>query len=396
MKQTNELKPISDEDQLKARLKETQILFKQQKYSEAKKILQEILRDDPDNAIAYNNLGSIYLIRGRIARAERYFKKALELDPQLEDVKDNLKSVQKIKKGKTANEIRSEIEDLEARCKKLIQEGKIEEAISSYKQIIELDPTNIKVFNNLGILYFQQEELEEAEKYFVKALELYFHHGMVFDDQYTIIRDNLNRLREKIGSNVSDYVRENLINQLKEKLTEGEAFVDTFMGSSKVYYKGRQNDINTILALTNKRLIIYYKAPRVYGGEATLTECRHSDITDCRMVKGILKNTLLLSTKSADFKFTSQNRKEVKRFLASLREVQTGVESQKVPAALGEKLAVPASSDVMAKVALGLMEILRELQVMTDSEIDKKRKILLSGGKPASPFKRKGNHGNDG
>lgn len=391
---SDELKPISDEDQTKARLKETQILFRQQKYSEAKKILQEILRDDPDNAVAYNNLGSIYLIRGRLARAERYFKKALELDPKLADAEENLNSILKMKKGKSRTEIRSEIEELEEECKRLIQEGEIDEAIEKYKKIIELDATNVKVYNNLGILYFQQEDLEEAERYFVRALELYFHHGMVFDDQYTIIRDNLNRLREKIGSNVSDFVRDNLTNQLKDMLQPGEEFIDTFMGTMKVFFEGRQNEINTVLALTNKRLIIYYKAPKVYGGEATLLSYAHSEIKASKMVKGILKNTLMISAKDANFKLTSQNRNEVKKFLESIREVQEGGVSKTIAAIpsgfVAGKVETPVSGDVVTKVAFSLMEILKELNFMTDSEIETKRKLILSGNKPPSPFRRKG------
>ncbi|MCE1248052.1 MAG: tetratricopeptide repeat protein [Firmicutes bacterium] len=388
MSQDSELQPISGGEQIKTRLKETQILFRQQKYTEAKKILQEILKDDPDNAAAYNNLGSIYLIRGRLARAERYFRKALELDPQLADADENLKAIQKMKKGKGHDEIREEIENLESECKQLIQNKRVEEAIERYKKILELDSTNVKVHNNLGILHFQRNELEEAEKYFVRALELYFHHGMVFDDQYTIIRDNLNKLREKIGCNIADYVKDNLFAQVKGKLDEGELIVDNFLGSFRVYSEGEQVEVSTILTLTNKRLILYYKSSQAHHGEAKWVEYKHADIKNTRMVKGILKNTLIITTPDEEFKFTSQNRNEMKRFLEAVRDAQGGT-GAKITSPV-DMTSATASPEVYGKIIVSLLDILRDLNVLTDAEVDHKKRALQTVRGPISSIKKRG------
>jgi Flp pilus assembly protein TadD len=382
------LQPISGEEQIKTRLKETQILFRQQKYTEAKKILQEILKNDPDNAGAYNNLGSIYLIRGRLARAERYFRKALELDPELTDADENLKAIQKMKKGKGHDEIKEEIESLESDCKQLIQNKRVEEAIGKYKKILELDSTNVKVHNNLGILHFQRNELEEAEKYFVRALELYFHHGMVFDDQYTIIRDNLNKLREKIGCNIADYVKDNLFAQVKSKLEEGELIVDNFLGAIKVYSDGEQVEVSAILTLTNKRLIIYYKSSMAHHGEAKWTEYKHADLKNARMVKGILKNTLTITTPDEEYKFTSQNRHEMKRFLEALRDAQGGA-GMKIVSPVDVNSAA-ASPDVYNKIIVNLLDILKDLNVLTDAEVEHKKRALQTVRGPITSIKKRG------
>ncbi|MCD4784508.1 MAG: tetratricopeptide repeat protein [Candidatus Eremiobacteraeota bacterium] len=382
------LKAISDKDTVESLLKKTQILFRQQKYLEAKKILQDILKKDSGNAAAYNNLGSIYLIRGRLARAERYFHKAIELDHTLTDAHENLKSITKLKKRKTHTEIKNEIENLEARSKELIQVKDLDEAIEVSKQILELDPTNVKIYNNLGILYFQEKEHEEAENYFVRALELYFHHGMVFDDQYKIIKDNLSKLREKIGSNVSDYLRSNLLNEVQEKLSMGEDVLNTFLGIMRVFFESRQHNISTLLVITTKRLIIYYKSSRVYSGEAKWVEYKMEDIRDCSIIKGIQKCTLVIDTADSEYRFYSPNRHEMKAFMIALRELSHPKEAPAVEALTGLKLS--ASSDVYTRVSLGLLSILKDLGVLTKAEFEAKEKTLVSGKKSASPFRKRG------
>lgn len=382
------LKEISDKDTVESLLKKTQILFRQQKYLEAKKILQDILKKDPENSAAYNNLGSIYLIRGRLARAERYFKKAIELDPTITDAHENLKSINKFKKRKTHTEIKNEINVLEAKSKELIQVGDIDEAIEVSKQILEIDPTNVKIYNNLGILNFQKEEHEEAENYFVRALELYFHHGMVFDDQYKIIKENLSKLREKIGSKVSDYLRGNLLEEVQEQLSMDEEVLNTFLGIMRVFFEGRQNDVSTLFVITNKRMIIYYKSSRVYGGEAKWVEYKIEDIKDCSIIKGIQKCTLIMNTADREYRLYSPNRHEMKEFMEGLNSLIRVDEASIVGDLAGIKL--PASSDVYTRVSLGLLSILRDLDVLTRSEFEAKKKMLVSGKKATSPFRRRG------
>jgi len=382
------LKEISDKDTIESLLKKTQILFRQQKYLQAKKILQDILKKDPENAAAYNNLGSIYLIRGRLARAERYFNRAVELDPTLTDAHENLQSIKGLKKRKTHTEIKNEIETLEAKSKELIQMQDLDEAINISKQILELDPTNVKVYNNLGILYFQKEEHEEAENYFVKALELYFHHGMVFDDQYKIIKENLSKLREKIGSKVSDYLRGNLLNEVKKHLSMDEEILNTFLGIMRIFFEGKQNKVSTLLVLSNKRLIIYYKSSRVYGGEAKWVEHKLEDLINCSIIKGIQKCTLIINTVENEYRLYSANRHEMKEFAEALKDLIHPKVTPIIESFSGAK--TPASGDVYKRVSLGLLSILRDLGVLEKHEFETKRKMLEGGKKPASPFRKRG------
>jgi len=391
----HDLRPISDEDQIKNKLKETQILFRQQKYSEAKKILQDILKADPNSAAAYNNLGSIYLIRGRFTRAEKYFKKAIELDPSLADARENLATIEKLKKGKSRSEVKKEIETLEEECKNLILTKELDEAIVKYKQILELDSTNVKVYNNLGILYFQKNNHEGAEKHFVRALELYFLHGLPFDDQYTTIKDNLNKLRKKIGSNVADFMKTSFSSEIRNELSDEEEVIKTFMGNMKVLDKDKMHDVNAMITLTNKRLIVYYKSSLVHEGAAKWVDFGHNEILSVKMIKGILKNTLIITTPEKEFKLFSVNRKEMKNFLNTLK-IAIG-KKEDLPAEEKPSKKAPTSliPDVSKSVAIKLLETLKDLDVLSDTEFENKIKKLKGGTiippmGPKSPFRKKG------
>ena len=51
------------------------------------------------------------------------------------------------------------------------QEGKFEEAEQLYRSILESQPTNFIVRNNLGVLQFNLGRFDEAEASFKKATE---------------------------------------------------------------------------------------------------------------------------------------------------------------------------------------------------------------------------------
>ena len=52
------------------------------------------------------------------------------------------------------------------------QEGRLEEAEKLYRSILENQPTNLNVYNNLGVLLHGLGRFDEAEKNFTKAIEL--------------------------------------------------------------------------------------------------------------------------------------------------------------------------------------------------------------------------------
>ena len=51
-------------------------------------------------------------------------------------------------------------------------EGKIEEAERSFLTVLEEDPKNKEAYNNLGVIAFQNNQIEKAAEYFHKSLKL--------------------------------------------------------------------------------------------------------------------------------------------------------------------------------------------------------------------------------
>ena len=58
----------------------------------------------------------------------------------------------------------------------LKRNGRIEEALDSYKKALSLKPDYVQVYNNLGVLYKDNEKYEDAIKMFMKAKELQPNH----------------------------------------------------------------------------------------------------------------------------------------------------------------------------------------------------------------------------
>ena len=54
----------------------------------------------------------------------------------------------------------------------LFKEGKYKESIDAFHSVLETEPDNAEVYNNLGVAYSCAADFEHAETYFVKALEL--------------------------------------------------------------------------------------------------------------------------------------------------------------------------------------------------------------------------------
>ena len=65
-------------------------LFKERKYEEAIDAFSLVLENEPDNADIYNNMGVAYSCLGNFDQAERFYTKALELDPELAQAYINL------------------------------------------------------------------------------------------------------------------------------------------------------------------------------------------------------------------------------------------------------------------------------------------------------------------
>ena len=151
-----------------------------QKYNEAEKIYRSILKIQPKHINANNNLGTLLYSLGRLDEAEVFYKKVIEIKPNVNGY-NNLGTLQKVM---------NKLNEAEENIKKAIalkpnlaetyynlalvqtQKGKLEEAEINYKRAIERKTNQSKFYNNLGDILFKLIKLEEAEVNYKKAIQL--------------------------------------------------------------------------------------------------------------------------------------------------------------------------------------------------------------------------------
>jgi tetratricopeptide (TPR) repeat protein len=144
-------------------------------YSQAETIFRQVIRINPQDTNAYNNLGLALRRQGKLEEAITNYQKAIQLDPKDASAYNNLGIA-------------------------LSDQGKLEEAITNYQKAIQLNPKDASAYNNLGIALSDQGKLEEAITNYQKAIQL--------DPKYAIAYYNLGialRRQGKLEEAITNY-----------------------------------------------------------------------------------------------------------------------------------------------------------------------------------------------
>lgn len=143
--------------------------------------LQAVVRDQPDNAKAWNNLGCATDLLGAPEEAVSCYRKALLAAPDLEQAAINL-ATHLHSSGKSTeasvvlesalavnprgNVLRRLLGDI------LATQGQSAEALSNYLAVIELTPADTKVMVSIGQLLLKGQNFSGAKPWFEEALSL--------------------------------------------------------------------------------------------------------------------------------------------------------------------------------------------------------------------------------
>ncbi len=109
--------------------------------------LEETVRTNPDEALAYYRLGWVYAKEKNWGQAVKNFELACRLNPELAGARNNLGNI-------------------------YFTLGNKEKAIENYKKAIEINTELIDAHFNLGYCYYTMGKLKEAADEFKKVLEL--------------------------------------------------------------------------------------------------------------------------------------------------------------------------------------------------------------------------------
>ena len=110
--------------------------------------LKKVLKDEPGNFIALNNLGSIYLAKNDLKKAKKFFSKAIDIKKDYSTAMFNL----------------AKIND---------EMGKKNEAIRLYKNAIKHDPNNLGFYYSLSRVdknFYVIDNIEHIKKILIKKI----------------------------------------------------------------------------------------------------------------------------------------------------------------------------------------------------------------------------------
>ena len=128
-------------------LQKAKALAHEKSYEEVLEVGKQMLDQDVDSVEALAEMANAYWHLGRLYRAGKYVKKALELDSSQPLVWYN----------------RGLIESKREHYK---------DAAKAFRRAVDLQPDFSNAWNMLGLSLFQQNKMEEAELCLLKALEL--------------------------------------------------------------------------------------------------------------------------------------------------------------------------------------------------------------------------------
>jgi Flp pilus assembly protein TadD len=147
--------------------------------AEAMSFLENSIRLDPDLAIAYNDIGTIYYQWGWVRQARQAFQQAVAADPASAIAVNNL-GLSYLEEGQLARALESlqqavvlDPENVPAWANLGLAShhmGQREEAADAYRAALRLDPLQVTARANLGLLYYEQGRFAEAQEELEAAL----------------------------------------------------------------------------------------------------------------------------------------------------------------------------------------------------------------------------------
>jgi tetratricopeptide (TPR) repeat protein len=146
----------------------------------AERSLRKALEENPDNAIAHNNLGYILLQRGQLEQAKQHFLRSIAADPDQRDAENNLSGLLIRQRDfeqaavHARNALRLDPDFPLARLNlgtALSYAGKYREAIEHLTMAAQQTPDNPSVHYELGVAWHQQGKTAQAAEHYEHAVQ---------------------------------------------------------------------------------------------------------------------------------------------------------------------------------------------------------------------------------
>ena len=175
-------------------------LFSSEKFQDALEAIEELIVENPNDALLFNIRGACYAGLNQIKIAKENYEKAILLNPRYAKAHYNLAgayhelldfdaSIQSYQDALTIEADHAEAHNNLGNVFKEV--GKLDEAIKSYKKAISLKPDYVEAYYSLGSTFYDSEKLEEAVVCFSKIVEL--------KPRFSLIHNNLGNILRELG-----------------------------------------------------------------------------------------------------------------------------------------------------------------------------------------------------
>jgi predicted TPR repeat methyltransferase len=271
---------------------------------EAADTYRELLRSDPENFKAYNNLGTVQEELEDFEAAVRSYRRALEISPDAAPVHYNLgHALQRQGQLEAAIDAYQAVLALRPADPDTLYNighayhdlGDLNAAETAYRDAIAGDPDHYRSHSNLGSVLFDQSRESEAEEHYRRAIEIrvdsapdHFNLGRVFEVQGKL-EQAIDAYRNSLNHNPLSAVAYEHAARLEEKLNGPDKAIEfldqwlTFMPDDPVAqhlraaFAGDQTTsrasdeyvrktFNVFATEFDKRLeSLQYKAPQIVG-----------------------------------------------------------------------------------------------------------------------------------
>ncbi|PKK91980.1 MAG: hypothetical protein CVV64_00770 [Candidatus Wallbacteria bacterium HGW-Wallbacteria-1] len=159
-------------------------MYKARRFEEALAYFNKALELDPEMGACHNNMGLIYFQQGLREKAAEAFQKCIDVDPDFVQAYSSLGLINfrlgRMTEAKTALSKALELnlkQTSELTEKMTVLKDKVvtdedTKTLQSMEQELATKRSNDSIsHNNLGLIYYQEQNFDKAEEHFIKALE---------------------------------------------------------------------------------------------------------------------------------------------------------------------------------------------------------------------------------
>jgi tetratricopeptide (TPR) repeat protein len=150
-------------------------LMERGKLEEAEVNLEQAAYLKPDYVEAHNNLGVALTRQRKLEPATASLRQAIRLKPDYVAAHDNLRAALELAQAGSVHQHTADQDSAQARLHlgiALVEQGRLEEALAAYRQVLRRRPTYADAHNNLGNVLQAQGKLDEAVASYREALRL--------------------------------------------------------------------------------------------------------------------------------------------------------------------------------------------------------------------------------